>query len=154
MKRAINFYRQFFVAMCMVFALQACVTTPETPREAVAVAEIGYQEALDTATRWANEGRLDDGEKRQLTEAFDAYEGARNTARTAITAHDVIKNGGTLADLDLATITRLLGVSQQDLEAAEAAGQLVQLLAGKADSNASAVSLALINLRTILAEVE
>jgi hypothetical protein len=147
-------YWRFFAAILLIFALQACVTAPETPRETVAVAEIGYQEALTTATRWAEEGRLDAEAKGKLTTAFDSYEKTRDSARVAIKAHETVKGGGSIADLDVIDIGRLLGVSPQDLEAAQAAGELVQLLAGKADANASAVNLALINLRTILSEVE
>ena len=154
MKLLKQHYWHFLTTIFLIFTLQACAGTPETPRETVAVAEMGYQEALDTATRWAEEGRLDASDKTNLANAFDTYEKSRNTARAAIRAHDIIRGGGGIADLDIVELADILGVSQQDLEAAQAAGQLIELLAGKADATSSAVSLALINLRSILAEVE
>lgn len=143
-----------FLLLLTAFVLQGCVTTPETPRETVAVAEISYQEALETATRWTKEGRIDAEEKARLSEAFDSYERSRNAARAVIRAHEMVQAGATVADLQLAELAQLVGITRQELEAAQAAGQLVQMLAGRASNNANAVSLALVNLRNVLAEVE
>lgn len=147
-------YASFYLAGLTLLLLQACMTTPQTPRETIAVSEIGYQEALDTATRWANEGRLSDDDKARLKVAFDNYERTRDAARVAIQSHEIIKGGGSIADLDVANIAALLGLNEQDLRAAQAAGQLVEVLSGQADSKASAVNLSLITLRSVLSEME
>ena len=66
----------------------ATMAVPETNVERLAYLEISYGVVLDTATRYAEEGRLDDDQKQSLDESFDAYEAARDLARIALSASD------------------------------------------------------------------
>lgn len=74
----------------LLIGLCACATVPDlkTNEERLAAIEIGYQQVLQTATRWKAEGRLSTETINQFTAAFDGYEAARNAALVAIDLAD------------------------------------------------------------------
>ena len=82
----------FIVAMFAL--LSACATMPDlqTYEERLAAIEIGYQEALTTATRWRTEGRLSDDAIAKFDAAFDEYESYRDLALVVIRVGDAARS--------------------------------------------------------------
>jgi hypothetical protein len=85
--------QNFYILTILILTISACarpLPDLQTSKERVVAAEIGYQEVLSTATRWAEEGRLSEATEKKFTEAFDNFEGLLSLTK------EILRTGNTL----------------------------------------------------------
>lgn len=89
-----NKLRTQTTAWLLAVLLAGCMgmsPAPETNNERMALLLTSYGAVLDTATLYANEGRLSDAQKVKLSQTFDEIEAALVLAQAAL---DIADQGG------------------------------------------------------------
>jgi len=92
-----------FCIILLLVGLSACarpLPDLQTSAERIAAIEISYQEVLDMASRWSEEGRLSNDTEQKFTDAFDRFEASLFLAKEILRTGNELHAAAAAKDLN------------------------------------------------------